>query len=86
MNTQSTNNDRQTQLVFGILLSGFMAIIFSGFIPFLSLGFTTEWLHAWVTGTLIGWPLGFILVSLINRPLMRLAVNLTSSAKLARAK
>ena len=73
---QPTDN-KSTQLVFGILLSGFMATIFAGFIPFLALGFTTEWLNAWATGILIGWPLGFCIVSLVNRPLMRLAVRIT---------
>jgi len=69
--------DKRTQLVFGILLSGFMAIIFAGCIPFLALGFTVEWLKAWTTGIVIGWPLGFGIVSLVNRPLMRLAIRLT---------
>lgn len=87
MSDQSTMaNSSRVQLVFGILLSGFMAIIFSGFIPFLSLGFTTEWLHAWITGILIGWPLGFVIVSLVNRPLMRLAVLLTGFAQFAPSK
>lgn len=87
MNAQSTTaNEKRTQLVFGILLSGFMAVIFSGFIPFLSLGPTREWLYAWMTGILIGWPLGFTIVSLVNRPLMRLAVSLTSLASVTPSK
>lgn len=71
------HGEKRTQLVFGILLSGFMATIFAGFIPFLALGFTTEWLKAWISGIVIGWPLGFAIVSLVNRPLMRIAVRLT---------
>ena len=81
MNEQSINShpvdERRAQILFGVLLSGTMATIFAGFIPFLSLGPTTEWLKAWATGVLIGWPLGFGIVSLINRPLMRLAIRLT---------
>lgn len=74
--TQPTGNIR-TQLVFGILLSGLMATIFAGLMPFLALGFTAEWLRAWATGIVIGWPLGFAIVSLVRRPLMRLAMGLT---------
>ncbi len=81
MTTQSNHShssgEKRTQLVFGILLSGFMATIFAGFIPFFALGFTTEWLAAWGTGIIVGWPLGFGIVSLVNRPLMQLAVRLT---------
>ena len=69
---------KQTQIVFGIMLSGLMAVIFAGFIPFLALGFTVEWLKAWASGIVIGWPLGFAIVSFVNRPLMRLAVRLTN--------
>ena len=69
--------EARARLVFGILLSGFMATIFAGFIPLLALGFTVEWLKAWMSGIAIGWPLGFAIVSLVNRPLMRLAVRLT---------
>ena len=71
--------EKRTNLVFGILLSGFMAIVFAGLFPLLALGFTTEWLIAWGTGFLIGWPLGFALVSVAEKPLMRLAVRLTST-------
>ena len=69
--------EKRTQLVFGILLSGTMAAIFAGLMPLLALGFTVEWLFAWGTGFLIGWPLGFGVVSLARKPLMRLAVGLT---------
>lgn len=69
--------EKRTQIVFGILLSGFMATLFAGLFPFLALGFSSEWLKAWATGILIGWPLGFGIVSVVNRPLMRLAVKLT---------
>ena len=67
----------RTHLVFGILLSGFMALFFAGFFPLLALGFTKEWLMTWASGIVIGWPLGFVIVSLIERPLMRLAKRLT---------
>jgi len=76
-NAPQLASGKRTHIVFGILLSGLMATIFSGFIPFLALGFTTEWLWAWASGILIGWPLGFLIVSLVNRPLMRLAVRIT---------
>ena len=72
-----TPSNKRTQIVFGILLSGFMATIFAGIIPFLALGFTIEWLKAWASGILIGWPLGFGIVSLVNQPLMQLAIRLT---------
>lgn len=69
--------EKRTHLVFGILLSGFMAAIFAGLMPLLALGFTVEWLFAWGKGFLVGWPLGFGVVSLVNKPFMRLAVQLT---------
>jgi hypothetical protein len=68
---------KRTHLVFGILLSGFMAASFAGLMPLFALGFTTEWLFAWGQGFLVGWPLGFGVVSLVNKPFMRLAVRLT---------
>ena len=46
---------------------------------FVALGFTSEWLIAWGTGILIGWPLGLGLVSVANKPLMNLATRLTQS-------
>lgn len=54
-----------------------MATVFAGLIPLLALGFTTEWLIAWETGILIGWPLGLGLVSVANKPPMKLATRLT---------
>ena len=83
MDTQHTaaqaSYEKRTNLVFGILLSGFMATVFAGLFPLIALGFTTEWLIAWGTGILIGWPLGVGLVSAANKPLMKLAVRLTHS-------
>ena len=81
MTSQTTDvlpfGNKRTPILFGIMLSGLMATIFAGFIPFLAIGFTAEWLKAWGTGIAIGWPLGFGIVSLVNQPLMRLAVRLT---------
>ena len=83
MNEQLTSSRpsdaRRTDVVFGILLSGFMAAVFAGLFPLLALGFTSEWLVAWGSGVLIGWPLGFGLVAVVNRPLMRLAARLAQS-------
>ena len=83
MNTEHTtalpSDEKRTNLVFGILLSGFMATVFAGLFPLIALGFTTEWLVAWGTGILIGWPLGIGLVSVANKPLMNLALRLTHS-------
>ena len=83
MNTQHTtsqpSDEKRVNFVFGILLSGFMATVFAGLIPLLALGFTTKWLMAWGTGILIGWPLGLGLVSVANKPLMKLATRLTQS-------
>ncbi len=54
-----------------------MATIFAGLIPFLTLGITVGRFKAWAFGIVISWPLGFGIVSLVNLPLMRLAVRLT---------
>ena len=79
--TNSRSSDKKlTNRVFGILLSGVMSVFFAGFFPLLALGFTSEWLAAWGIGILIGWPLGFAVVSLVNKPVMKAAVWLTSSA------
>ena len=72
-------DEQRTNLVFGILLSGFMATVFAGLFPLIALGFTPEWLLAWGTGVLIGWPLGVGLVSVANKPLMKLAIQMTHS-------
>ena len=73
-------DEKRTNVVFGILLSGFMSIVFAGLFPLIALGFTTEWLMAWGTGILIGWPLGIGLVSFANKPLRKLAVHLAHSS------
>ena len=84
MEKQATNSrssgKKLTGLVFGILLSGLMSVFFAGLFPLLALGLTSEWLAAWGIGILIGWPLGFAVVSLVNKPVMKMAVWLTSAA------
>ncbi len=69
-------DEKRVGIIFGILLSGFMAVFFAGFFPLLALGFTMAWLSAWGMGVLIGWPLGFGLVAVVEKPLKTLAVRL----------
>ena len=49
---------------YGILLSGFLSLVLSGFFTLIALGLSREWLVAWGTGFVLGWPLAVGIVAL----------------------
>lgn len=58
-----------------LLMSLVMSLFFSGFFTFLAFGPTLEWLTTWARGIVIGWPLGFVIASLLGRPIRGLAMR-----------
>ena len=71
--------ETKTNRIFGFPVSGLMSTIFAGLFPLFALGFTTEWLLAWLTGAAIGWPLGYALVTIATPPLRKAATSLANS-------
>ena len=61
---------------YGILLSGFLSLVLSGFFTIIALGLSREWLVAWGTGFVVGWPLAVILMALLGGRIRRMAVAL----------
>ena len=61
---------------YGILLSGFLSLVLSGFFTLIALGLSREWLVAWGTGFVLGWPLAVGIVALFGGRIRRLAVAL----------
>ena len=50
-------DDKKTNTIYGILVSGFMSFTLSGLFSLTALGFGTEWLRAWAGGFAVAWPL-----------------------------
>ncbi len=59
-----------------LLMSLTMSLFFSGFFTFLVFGPSMEWLSSWARGLAIGWPLGFVIASLLGNPIRMFATRL----------
>ena len=68
--------EERIDLYEGILMSGFLSLLLSGFFTLVTLGLTRQWLLAWGTAFVVGWPLAVMLVALTGKRVRKLAVAL----------
>lgn len=66
-------NEKKVNIIQAILMSAFMAFMLSGFFSFSAHGVTMLWLHAWLKGFLMAWPIALILVVTFGRLIRQLA-------------
>ncbi|WP_264048477.1 DUF2798 domain-containing protein [Methylobacterium flocculans] len=60
-------HDSKTLLLAQVLITFMMAGAMSGIMSMITLGPTTEWLHAWPKQFLIAWPIAFLLTLVVSR-------------------
>lgn len=68
------NKQLKTKILFGLLMSGCMALLMSGIMTYINVGidqfFLSHWMHAWI----IAYPIAFISV-LVFSPVITKIVN-----------
>ena len=66
------------RLYFAVLMSCVLSFLMSGWITFINIGFTADFLHAWMAAWCLAWPAAALIAFLFGPTVQKLAHYLVS--------
>lgn len=70
--------NKKQQIITGVLMTTGMTLAMSGLFAVIHVGFTPKLPIIWATNLLVGWPVGFVVSTLIAGRVQRIAAWLAS--------